>query len=64
MEQNLWFSAANGQSKPDDFQFHLGEQTDPDISDFDEHVSRAGFKTFIRLIFCLNNSGIVAADGA
>ncbi|PLW30184.1 hypothetical protein PCANC_22147 [Puccinia coronata f. sp. avenae] len=48
MEQNLWFSAANGQSKPDDFQFHLGEQTDPDISDFDEHSSSSAI-AYLRL---------------
>jgi hypothetical protein len=51
MEQTRWVSAANDQPMPklDGFQFHLGEQTSPDIPDFnDEHVRQGSF--FLELL--------------
>ncbi|KAH9440863.1 hypothetical protein MJO28_016166 [Puccinia striiformis f. sp. tritici] len=43
-----WLSSLTDQSKLDDFQFHLGEQTAPENSDFDEHSSSSAI-AYLRL---------------
>ena len=48
MEQNPWLSSANDQPRLDGFQFHLGDQSSPEISDFDEHSSSSAI-AYLRL---------------
>ncbi|KAA1067343.1 hypothetical protein PGT21_001801 [Puccinia graminis f. sp. tritici] len=51
MEQTRWVSAANDQPIPklDGFQFHLGEQTSPEIPDFNDEHSSSSAIAYLRL---------------